>query len=615
MRIKNILLLFIGLLIISISFTVKADGYSYYLSRSDLNNEYVEKDNIKTVNINRGDYINVVSVIDGFDTSYRLDKGKLTVRWDSEYVDLVETGGKYFSSSLSYGSINKISSKITIDGFSSSNLIYLGKYVLFELRFQVLKTAKAGAFKIYQMDDEDTITCVDNDNDSFVCAGSYYTELKYNVLKSTNNKLSGIKLDGHELEDFNENSLEYDIEVDKDVDKITIEATKKDDYAVVGGDLGTKSLTYGINTFKINVISEAGETKTYTLKITRIDERSKVNTLKTLTISGVDFAFKPNVLEYNIDVNNEVDKVTISSTLTDPRALYVNGFGDREETLNEGNNKILIKVLSENEEEKVYTLNITRALSGNNTLKSLTVNDEKITLEDNIFTYHYEVETEVDEVVIVAKPTEAKAVVNVKDIYELDVGENEINIDITAPDGARASYLLIINRKKILSDNSRLSNIKVIGYKMRFDPDIRLYNLRVKDEVEKLDIYTVPEDTLATVEIEGNENLVHGSIIKINVKAEDGTYGRYFINIEKSTKNNLLPIIITIIVLLILTIICLIIIIKRKRKDKDKIKDIQEKILEESKETEPLDDDINIEADDYEVDEETPREEENKDTV
>ena len=60
--------------------------------------------------------------------------------------------------------------------------------------------------------------------------------------KSNENRLASIKLDDHELEFFNENVLEYDIEVEKEVESIKISATKKDDKAVIGGDLGDQKL-------------------------------------------------------------------------------------------------------------------------------------------------------------------------------------------------------------------------------------------------------------------------------------------------------------------------------------------------------------------------------------
>lgn len=421
--------------------------------------------------------------------------------------------------------------------------------------------------------------------------------------KSSNNKLASITLNNQELEYFDEDMLEYDIEVETDVEKINIGATKKDNTAVIGGDLGDKKLDYGINTFYINVISASGETITYTLNITRIDNRSTVNTLKSVTISDIDMIFLSSITEYDLSVSNKVEKITINSTLTDEKALYEEGFGNREVLLNEGSNKVLIKVLSESGDERVYTFNITRELSGNNTLKSLMVNDIKIDLKEDEFIYHVEFENNVEEVVIKATPSDNKANINIKDKYELEVGENDITVEIVAPDGSKASYILNITRKKILSNNSRLSNIKIIGYKINFKPDNTLYNLRIKDEDEKLDIYTVPEDAFATVEIEGNDNLSDGSIIKVNVKAEDGTYTRYFINIEKSKKNTLLPIVITIIILGGLLALCIRTLIKRKKKKEMEEVKIKAEMID-NHELDSVGAEMDIEADDYEEEKE-----------
>ena len=198
-------------------------------------------------------------------------------------------------------------------------------------------------------------------------------------------------------------------------------------------------------------------------------------------------------------------------------------------------------------------------------------------------------------------PMDSKAIVNLKDKYELEIGENEIKIDITAADGSRASYILNITRKKVLSNNSRLANIKIIGYKINFKPEVTSYDLRIKDEDEKLDIYTVAEDPFATLEIEGNKSLVDGSIIKVNVKAEDGSYTRYIINIVKSRKSNLLPIIITIIILSGLLAVCIMQILKKKKIKEEKLIELQEKIKEEGEASDSLGVDMDIEASDYEV--------------
>ena len=609
MKIKKVLLLVISIFIVSISFSVKADGYNYYLSNKSLNYDYVDKNSINVMNVQRGDIIYVTSVINntgGDVVNYQLGHGKLTLRWDANYVDLLETDGKYFNISnssfnnLNVTSVNKTSGKLTIGDFSSSEMIKFGKNNLIEFKFQVLKNANISSFKIYQMDGEDSINCFDTvNNKNIKCAESLYSELKYNVQKSNNNKLSVIKLNGQELEFFNENVLEYDIEVEKDIEKINISAVKKDSTSVIGGDLGDKKLEYGINVFNIDVISESGEINTYTLSITRIDERSTINTLKSVTISDIDMVFVSNITEYDLNVDNKVEKITINSTLTDNKAIYEEGFDNREVKLNEGSNKVLIKILSESGEEKIYTFNITRALSGNNTLKSLFVNDKKIELQENEFIYNIEFDNEIEEAIIKAIPSDNKANVIVKDKYALEVGSNDINVDIIAADGSKASYILNITRKKILSNNSRLSNIKIIGYKINFRPDNTLYNLRIKDEEEKLDIYTVLEDEFATVEIEGNHDLIDGSIIKINVKAEDGTYTRYFINIEKSRKSNLIIIIIIILITSGLLALCIWTLIKRKKKREEGIARIKEEMID-NKELDAVGAEMDIEASDYE---------------
>ena len=104
--------------------------------------------------------------------------------------------------------------------------------------------------------------------------------LSFNVFADdTNNKLSSIELDGHELEYFSEDVNEYEITVESNVDKINVTVTKKDDKSTVTGNIGENKLSYGLNKLSINVTSESGSKNTYHLNITREDARSSDNTL------------------------------------------------------------------------------------------------------------------------------------------------------------------------------------------------------------------------------------------------------------------------------------------------------------------------------------------------
>ena len=90
------------------------------------------------------------------------------------------------------------------------------------------------------------------------------------------------------------------------------------------------------------------------------------------------------------------------------------------------------------------------------------------------------------------------------------------------------------------------------------------------------------EDENATVTVEGNKNLVNGSIVKINVKAEDNTVVRYFINIEKDSEgSSFIWIIVLLPLIIILTIIVIILIKKNKRKQNKKTK-VESPVKEEN---------------------------------
>ncbi len=569
-------LLIIFVLLISLTINAQAENFNYYLSNSSQNYEYVDKNSNKVVNVEKGDTIKAVVILDNKDNlaGYHIQSGKITVNWDDKVLSLEEVNGKYYNdsisdiSSLTIGSISKGTNKVAFSDIASVGTLKNGKNKIIELRFLVLKNAPATSTKIYQTAGEDSFKC-SKDDEVINCGDSLYSELKYNVTKSTVNKLTSIKIDNNELEYFNEDTKEYDLIVESTVSKIKIDVTKKDSTSSVSGDIGERNVSYGYNKFVITVTSESGSSNQYVLNVNRIDERSDVNTLKTLTVTPGEIVFDPNILEYTINVDNNIDKVTITSSLTDSKSKYVTDYRNKEIDLIEGSNKVEIKVISEKGEEKTYTLNINRALSSNNSLKSLKVNDEKITLVENEFIYNVTVENEVNEIKVVAVPNDSRATVKLDDTYPLIVGDNEINIAVIAPSGQEAAYTLNVKRKKILSSDSLLVNIRVKGHDLDFKQDVKVYDLKLKDDEDELEITAIQEDPTAEIIIEGNKKLDNGSIVKINVKAEDGTYTRYFINIIKESSGIPLVVII-IIVLLILLGGCIGLIFYRKKKAEKK---------------------------------------------
>ncbi len=83
--------------------------------------------------------------------------------------------------------------------------------------------------------------------------------------KSTNNNLKSLSVEGFSLSpDFNKDTLEYTVNLDSNVEKIKINATKEDSYASIDG-LGEKDVQEGDNKFEIKVTSETGSSKIYTI--------------------------------------------------------------------------------------------------------------------------------------------------------------------------------------------------------------------------------------------------------------------------------------------------------------------------------------------------------------
>lgn len=88
-------------------------------------------------------------------------------------------------------------------------------------------------------------------------------------------------------------------------------------------------------------------------------EKSSNNNLSSITIEGVTLSpeFNKDTLEYKAVVSGDVEKINIQASTEDDRA-WIEGLGEKE--LVEGVNKIELKVHAENDEEKVYVVEITR---------------------------------------------------------------------------------------------------------------------------------------------------------------------------------------------------------------------------------------------------------------
>lgn len=95
------------------------------------------------------------------------------------------------------------------------------------------------------------------------------TQAEIEASYSTNANLSALRVVDHVISpDFDKDKLEYTLEVENDVEKIEIKATRADSSASVSGT-GVKNLSEGLNKFNIVVTAEKGNKKTYVINVTR----------------------------------------------------------------------------------------------------------------------------------------------------------------------------------------------------------------------------------------------------------------------------------------------------------------------------------------------------------
>ena len=174
--------------------------------------------------------------------------------------------------------------------------------------------------------------------------------------RSNDNTLSDLTI---EEIDFNFDKLktEYSFNVSSNITSLRINATLSDAKAsfVEGYGSRTVDLAYGKNEILIKVKSEKLTEKVYTINVTREDNRSSIGELTKLIINNKEIPLQDNVYEYSVFLNYKYAKTNIqASSSANSRIEY------EDIRLEVGINEFKIKVISEKETVKEYTIKIER---------------------------------------------------------------------------------------------------------------------------------------------------------------------------------------------------------------------------------------------------------------
>lgn len=363
--------------------------------------------------------------------------------------------------------------------------------------------------------------------------------------KSDDNTLSNLEVEDNTLiPEFDPDTLNYSFTTNDH--SLNIKATPNNKYAKVTISNNAKNLMPGENIITIDVMSEAGNTRTYTLTVTR--ELSSDNTLKVLEVKDITLnpEFDKDTLEYSFDTHKKNIEITAI-----PNNKYAKVVINGSLSLNEGANEIEILVTSETGDTRTYKIHANFVLDDNNYLSNLTTNvgfnEEfskelleytKVT-EDTVLTINATVEspnatysiTDEDGNVIDSFPT------------NLSLGENIFFVNVTAQNGNVRSYKITITKNK--SSDSKLSNLTTSeGLNETFNPDSYQYTLNTKEH--KLTITPTVRNKFASYKIydingdivENEVDLITGTnIYMIIVTAENGTTSTYNLVVTRTNRS------------------------------------------------------------------------------
>lgn len=408
------------------------------------------------------------------------------------------------------------------------------------------------------------------------------TSSKYALLSNDLSKDSKVLADG-----FNPFDMEYKLEVSGPTVSVYATLTSTDSSYVEGYEPRTVNLSYGVNTVLIKIRDKENKVRTYTILVTRTDDRTSDNTLSSIETSVGKIDFNANVTDYKVEIPSDTNSVSVKSTISSDKAKYVSGYEPGNVTIEGDTTVKLIKVLSETGSTRTYVVTFVKEGTDVISDKTLQISELRIPgvyvpFEEDVSNYSLSVDYQTDSININTLTAVEDSFVEISikrkndNEYKLtsdsgiglDVGENFIEIKVTNSARKVAYYRLTIIRKEFgldISNDVTLKDLKVLGYNIKFNPNKKEYTVRIKQE-KSLVITAVPNSNRAEVFIRGNEELTGFSTVRVKVVAENGMFDTYSIDIKKDAFNKTIEIASIIAgCVIILFSSCIIILRKRNR--------------------------------------------------
>ncbi|WP_160397324.1 cadherin-like beta sandwich domain-containing protein [Paenibacillus sp. MMS18-CY102] len=291
--------------------------------------------------------------------------------------------------------------------------------------------------------------------------------------------------------------------------------------------------------------------------------------LSGLTISSgtLSPAFVPGTASYTASVANSVDNVTLTPTVSDPGATVkvdgtavMSGTPSNAISLNVGSNAIAVEVTAQDGTTQTYPVTVTRQ-SNNADLSALALSSGTLSpaFTSGTTGYTASVTNSVYSVTVTPVVSDLNATVKVNgtavisgiasQAVNLNIGSNAIEVEVTAQDGTKQTYSVIITRLE--SSDAELSGLTLSNGTLSpsFTKSTTNYTASVTNSVYSVTVTPAVNDSNATVTVDGLAvasgsgsqpiNLNVGSnTISVEVSAQDGTTQMYTVTVTRAGSNN-----------------------------------------------------------------------------
>ena len=345
---------------------------------------------------------------------------------------------------------------------------------------------------------------------------------------------------------FTSNNSNYDITLPFGTTEVTVTAVPTElTSTVISGD-GLQSVTNG-GLIQVTIRAQDGTTKSYYINVT-IDAGNGDNTLANLTVTSggksvpLSPGFSPATSSYSISLPFGTTEVTVNAIPTEETSTVTSGNGVH--TVRDGD-MITVTVRAQNGKTKNYYINVSISAGDNdNRLGSLTVtaNGENVPLDPafnaNQTSYNVTLPYGTTEIDVEASATSDKAQVSGTGKKTVKTGDT-ITVTVEAQDGTTKEYTITVTVEEADTDNTLASlTVSLLdGTEMSLSPAFTsgntTYSVTLPFRTTQVNVgATLSSDKAQIVSGTGTQGVYDGSVLKVTVKAQDGSTKDYIINVK-----------------------------------------------------------------------------------